>query len=191
MNMLSFLLSTIGRYQPKKLVPRGLLCTTAMVLTFGCESPTEVADSTALLTDGTSFRLEREESRGHVWYRVQIPYSFTNRTGSTVYIPNCNGGFSLSLQMQEAGEWVHAWSPVILLCLSPPIVIEPDEVYQTTVDVVGCTSGGSCSPRLILPPTASTPYRIVWWAALSSYDPDRYPFGDLIPLEERVSNWGL
>ena len=79
--------------------------------------------------------------------------------------------------MQKAGEWVWAWNPLLLLCLSPPIVIEPDEVYRTTLDVVG-----------IPPPDVSTAYRIAWGTGLSSYDPDRYPFGELIPLEERVSN---
>ena len=148
------------------LVPRGLLCAAAMVLsTFGCESPTEVG-APSLLTDGTSFRVKRAGIGGRDGYGVQIPYSFTNRTGSSVFLENCRGGFTISLEMQKAGEWVWAWNPLLLLCLSPPIVIEPDEVYRTTLDVVG-----------IPPPDVSTAYRIAWGTGLSSYDPDRYPFG--------------
>jgi len=169
---------------------RGLLCAAAMVLSsFGCEAttPPEVED-TALVTDGTSFPFEKKNSLGHVWYRAEIPYSFTNRTGSNVYLLNCRGGFAVRLQVEEAGHWAHYWSPVILACLSPPIVIEPDEVYETTVNVVGCTSGGNCAPRLTLPSSASTRYRIMWGDGRSSYDHDGPPWGDLIPLEERVSN---
>ena len=75
-------------------VPRGLLCAAAMVLsTLGCEStpPPEVED-TALVTDGTSFRLDTVSWRDHLWYRGQVPYSFTNRTGSRVYVfRDCRG----------------------------------------------------------------------------------------------------
>ena len=159
-----------------------------VLLTLGCKSPTpaEVED-TALVTDGTSFQIEMEGGGRHIWYRGQIPYSFTNRTGSKVYLPNCNGGFDVRLEMQKAGEWVHIWSPVLPDCLSSPIVIEPGEVYEMTLNVTGCLEG-SCGPRLVLPPSASTPIRIVWTDALSSYDEGSFPFGEPIPLEERISN---
>jgi len=167
---------------------RGLLCAAAMVLsTFGCESTSPDVPDTALVTDGTAFQLETEDWRGHVWYRTEIPYGFTNRTGSRVYIPNCQGDFGIVLQMEEDGEWGLIWSPVVRLCLSSPIVIEPDEVYQATLSVSGCLVG-NCVPRLTLPPTASTPIRIVWTDALSSYDSRGNPFGELIPLDERISN---
>lgn len=167
-----------------------MLCAAAMVLSaFGCESTApKVADSTALVTDGTSFRLEKEGGGGHEWYRGRIPYAFTNRTGSMVYLPNCRGGFDISLEVEEAGRWLHAWSPILLDCLSPPIVIDPDEVYETMLRVGGCASGGNCGPRLDLPRITSAPVRILWRTGLSSYDPDAYPFGELIPPEERVSN---
>ena len=159
-----------------------------MVLsTFSCESPTEVGPP-AIVTDGTSFRLEKVIAHGHVWYLGRIPYSFTNRTGSTVYVPNCLGAFDVSLETLEAGGWVYVWSGAIPACRSPPIVIEPDEVYETTLNVGGCTSGGNCSPHLNLSRITSAPVRIVWGTGLSSYDRDRYPPGELIPLEERVSN---
>jgi len=136
------------------------------------------------VTDGSSFRIGREGGGGHIWYG-KFPYSFTNRTGSNVYLPNCRGGFDVRLEMEKAGEWVHIWSPTLLLCLSPPIVIEPDEVYETTLRVVGCLEG-NCGPRRR--PISFTPVRILWGDALSSYDDGAYPFGELIPLEERVSN---
>ena len=172
------------------LVPRGGLCAVMMTLsTSGCEvTSVAVAEDTALVTDGTSFLLHREIAFGHVWYSGRIPYTFTNRTGSSVYLPNCRGGFDVGLQIEEGGEWVHAWGPVLLDCLSAPIVIEADEVHETTLGVLGCTSGGKCGPRLDLPRITSTQVRILWRTGLSSYDEDAYPFGELIPLEERVSH---
>ena len=66
-------------------------------------------------------------------------------------------------------------------------MIEPGEVYRTTLDVFASLPDGSWQPYLP-PPDASTAYRIVWGTGLSSYKPDGYPFGELIPLAERVSN---
>lgn len=145
-------------------MPKGLLYAAATLLSAsGCESPTEVR-SHALLTDGTSFQLG-----------TFIPYTFMNRTGSTVFLSNCLGGFTLILEMQRAGEWVNAWSPAQCLMASPDIVIEPDEVYPDTVWAMGTPD------ELIPPPDESTPYRIVWHAG-------HFSSGQRLPLEERVSN---
>ncbi|MDE2764607.1 MAG: hypothetical protein OXQ94_07525 [Gemmatimonadota bacterium] len=193
MYLVSLPLTTMSRLlrRPGRngVVPRTLLCAAAIAAsTIGCESTIPaVVEDTALVTDGTGFRIEREGGGRHIWYGGEIPYSFTNRTGSKVYLPNCRGGFDVTLEMEKDGEWVHIFSPILLDCLSPPIVIEPDEVYETTLRVVGCLEG-NCGPRLVLPPSSSTPVRIVWGDALSSYDEDANPFGELIPLEERVSN---
>ena len=169
-------------------MPGGLLCAAAMVLSaLGCELTTPEVKDTALVTDGTSFRLDTVTVGGNLWYLGEIPYSFTNRTGSTVYIPNCRGSFIVSLEMQESGERVRAWTAIPPLCLSAPIVIESSEVWETTLTVGGCVVG-NCAPRIRLPRTAFTRYRIVWHEALSSYDPNGPPWGERIPLEERVSN---
>ena len=171
-------------------VPRGLLCAAAMVLSApGCESttPLEVED-TALVTDGTSFRLDTATTRDNLWYSGKIPYSFTNRTGEKVYVTqDCLGSIRVGMQMQEDGEWEGVLGQVLVLCDGPPIVIEPDEVYETALNVTACMVG-NCSPKIRLSPNASTPYRIVWFEALSSHDPNQNPHGELIPLEERVSN---
>lgn len=167
-----------------------LLCTAAMVLsTLGCESmsPPEVED-TALVTDGTSFRLTTGSLRGNLWYRGKIPYSFTNRTGAKVYLTqDCLGNLKVGMQMLEDSEWESMLGVVLVLCEGAPIVIEPDEVYETVLDVAACMVG-NCSPKIRLSPNTATPYRIIWFEALSSYDPNQRPRGELIPLEERVSN---
>jgi len=167
-----------------------LLCAAALVLpAFGCESTTPDVEDTALVTDGTSFRLDTATSpSGHLLYHGQIPYSFTNRTGSKVYIPaNCDRKFSIGLQWQTDGEWEGILGQVFRTCGGPPIEIEPDEVYRTTLDVRACLVG-NCVPKIRLSPTPTTPHRIVWYEALSSYDPDEDPHGELIPLKDRISN---
>ncbi len=163
-----------------------------MVLsTLGCESTTPDED-TALVTDGTSFQLDSAtDARGHLWYGGQVPYRFTNRTGSKVYGFSC--GFVPSLEMETASEWVGIWGGTISVgCTGPPIVIQPRQVYKTTLHVWGCREssgeGPSCSPGLRPPPSASTPIRIVWRFATSSYDRRSGRLGEVIPLEERVSN---
>lgn len=160
-----------------------------MVLSaLACESTIPEVEDTALVTDGTSFRLDTATVRGNLWYRGKIPYSFTNRTGAKVYVTqDCLGSLRLGMQMQENGEWEGILGQVYVLCEGPPIVIEPDEVYETVLDVGACKVG-NCAPKIRLSPNASTPYRIVWFEALFSYDFDRNPHGELLPLEERISN---
>ena len=158
------------------LVPRGLLFAAAFVFaTFGCESPTEVG-AHALLTDGTHFQFEKVRLNQGDTYVGDIPYTFTNRTGSGVFLSNCRGGFSHGLEMQHAGEWKAIWEAVTCLMNSPDIVIRPVEVYPDTVLAV--VSPDDLDP----PPNPRTQFRIVWHAGRFAAG------GGRLPLEERVSN---
>ena len=148
----------------------------------GCLSATGPSDPLLLQTDALSYELVRDDPG----LRVSIPYTFTNRTGGPVYLVNCRGGFGLHLERDDGGEWHVAWSPVLLACLSPPIVIEEDEVWADTLEVWGAPPGSNWRPRFDVADPAGT-YRIVWDAALSSYQ-DHLPFGAPLPLAERVSN---
>ena len=90
-----------------------------------------------------------------------------------------------------SGEWVPLYDPDPGGCLvgASFTAIEPGEVYRDTLGLV-CSSGESCEERLTLPDIASAQFRIMWWA-LSSLDENQRGDsiqGDLIPLEERVSN---
>ena len=177
--------------QQHGLVPRGLLCIVAVAWsTLGCESSTEVelSPGPALQTHGTSFRLERFERLRSTGYRVHIPYSFTNRTRTRVYLENCFGGFASSLEMQRADQWVRVWSQPLLSCESAPIVIERGGVFRDTLSASAALPGGSWHPQWIQAPEVSAAYRIVWLTGLSSYSPGRRPAGELIPLVQRTSN---
>lgn len=182
--------------------PRSVLSAAVVVAAAsGCETtaPPEVQEDTAIVTAGNSFQLMRVAGPrpSQVWYRATIPHSFTNRTGSNVYIDvGCGGRHFAGVDMDGggedgSGEWIHFWSPVHCLIGFGATVIEPGEVYQDTLPVDFCTpESRNCSPRVTLP-AASTQFRIVW-RAYSSWDEDpvygdSIP-GDPLPLEERVSN---
>jgi hypothetical protein len=151
----------------------------AATAAFGSDLGSNWAQEPALQTDGTTFRIYTDD-RGR--QRVDIPYSFANRTGGPVYLVNCNGEFSVGLSRLVDDEWRSAWAYARQMCLSPPIVIEPGAVYRDTLRVVN-------APEAALPrfDAVSGRYRFRWNDALSSYQ-DRLPFGEPLPLELRTSN---
>lgn len=160
-----------------------------MVLTLlaagGCDPSTGVSreGEHLLQTDRPTYDLLSDGR----WLRAEIPYTFTNRTGAPVYLANCRGGFALRLEREEGDGWVTAWSPILLMCLSPPIVIDDGVEFVDTLVVSGALPGENAAPAFDVEDPSGT-YRIVWEAALSSYDKDDYPFGSQLPLEDRTSN---
>ena len=127
----------------------------ACLLASGCESATVPEDRIppGVETDGTSFRLEALDG----WYVVDIPYTFTNRTGGAVYIVNCHETFDMGLERKDPSGWREVWRPVIPLCLSAPIVIRPDSVYMHTLKLFGAVAGNNAFPRI---PQARPPWNL-------------------------------
>lgn len=151
----------------------------------GCTStlePIERDEELLLQTDRLAYDLDRDD----LGFETEIPYAFTNRTGAAVYLVNCGGAWALRLDRKVGNGWEQAWGPVIPSCLSPPIVIEAGEVFSDTLRVWGSRPGRDAHPQWDVADPSGT-YRIVWVAALSSFE-DRVPFGPQIPLEHRVSN---
>ena len=153
----------------------------AAVLLAACDSPVSLSDP-LLVTDGPSYVLRAE---GLGW-RVEIPYTFTNRTGGPVYLVNCNGAFAIRLDRLVHNAWKEAWSPILPLCLSAPIVIAEGATFRTTLHVWGARPNENAGPQFDASNPAGT-YRIVWVGAVSRYQ-DELPFGPELPLEARVSN---
>lgn len=79
------------------------------------------------------------------------------------------------------------WSPIISACLSGPIVINAGETYETTLSVWAGDPNSNVGPQFEDSNPAGI-YRIVWNSAYSTYNPNEYPFGTQLSLEERVSN---
>jgi hypothetical protein len=125
--------------------------------------------------------------RGPQGIEGRIGYVFTNPTDAPVYIVNCRAQTALRLQKHTDAGWIDAWSPVVLDCLSPPIVVPPGDRRADEVPVFAGAPGSNVHPQFLVDRVPGV-YRIVWHHVLSSYDDRRYPFGEPLPLEQRVSN---
>ncbi|HYI10179.1 MAG TPA: hypothetical protein VEK57_14055 [Thermoanaerobaculia bacterium] len=105
--------------------------------------------------------------------------------GRAVYILNCNGASSVTLQRKVGEAWVYAWAIAMNACLSPPIVVPPGGEHTARI-YVHEHSGGVIYPergRMI----ESGTYRVVWSGVLASFDANAKGFGPELPLEQRVS----
>jgi hypothetical protein len=120
------------------------------------------------------------------WYRAVIPYTYTNRTGDSVYLTNCNGDVSPSLQRRVDGKWTGWWYPVMNECLSPPVVIAPGAVYRDSLGIMLGRQDREVYEQLVA--ARSLEVRLDWQQALTSFSAEKYPFGPQLPLEQRVSN---
>ena len=141
-----------------------------------------VQDETLFRTDSLAYTLRA----GSIGYEGRIGVEFTNRTAATVYIVNCGGATSLSLEKLVDGAWRPVWSPVIPACLSAPITVPAGGVYRTVIHVFGGYAGSNTAPQFEGADIPGT-YRAVWHSVLASYQ-DRLPFGQPLPLAQRVSN---
>lgn len=139
--------------------------------------------SPAFATDAPEYTLRATT----IGYEGEIPYLFTNPTAASVFIVNCSGGTSLRLEQRQGDTWVVAWAPVVLACLSPPIVVAGNSQYRGTVRISDCSFRTNCGPKFL---TATIPgqYRLVWDDFLTSFDSSKYPFGKALPLRQRTSN---
>lgn len=155
-------------------------------LLYGCQTttPPEGNRDAPLQTERAVYELQ-EDDRGNLG--VEIPFSYHNRTGKTVYLVNCRGAVPPSLQRWQEGAWETVWSAVRLLCLSPPIEIAPDAVYEDTLRVFAAPHGSNAGPQFEVPEPAGT-YRLIWDMAVHDYDFDDPPSGTPLPLSDRVSN---
>jgi hypothetical protein len=139
--------------------------------------------ATAFQTESLSYTLISTQSS----LETRIAFVFTNPTPAPVYIVNCKGTTSLRLEKQSGDKWVPAWSPVIPLCLSAPIVVQPGQRYSGVVHVSAGHPSNNLYPKFAVDPVPGV-YRIVWRDVLRTYDDRANPFGEPLPLEQRVSN---
>lgn len=153
-----------------------------------CSGVVGLSDSQRLIqTEAASYQLALVGEGRNQGLEASIPYTFENRTGGTVYLPNCRGDFALRLEHATENGWEAAWSPIQLACLGPPIVIQPGSLYSDTLYVWGGLPGTNGHPQFSSDDPSGT-YRIVWIDAVSEYHEDRRPFGPQIAHEFRISN---
>jgi hypothetical protein len=145
------------------------------------QEPSE--DATLLKTDREEYLLQQDGSG----YSVTIGYAYTNRTGGPVYLSNCNGDVSPAVQRLEGGEWQVAWSPVMNECLSLPVVIPDSGAYRNSVRLFVSPQDGDTYTDFLSERKGNV-YRLIWGQAYSSFDMNGYPFGEPLPLDQKVSN---
>ncbi|MFP3947764.1 MAG: hypothetical protein ACLFWG_03465 [Longimicrobiales bacterium] len=157
-----------------------------LVLLGGCDSTVGPfdPDDPLIRTEEQGYELELQ---GDEWLSTEIPYTFENRTGRTVHIPNCQGGISLRLDRLEGLDWESTWIPNLLLCISPPIVVDPGESFFDTLHVSGGLPGTRTGPRWDREDPSGI-YRIVWMGAFAGPGDPSGSLGPQLPLEHRVSN---
>jgi hypothetical protein len=158
----------------------------AGLLVAGCESPSEVPDPDGEPLMRTEASVYRLAERG-VLLEVDIPFVYENRTGGAVYLVNCNGFVPPYLERKVDGKWRLEWGPGENGCLSPPVIIAAGQSYADTLGVHAPVFGSNAQPQFRGPDIDGI-YRLRWDRALSSFDPNRQPFGRELPLELRVSN---
>lgn len=148
----------------------------------GVTAPPPVGDA-AVATSASSYTLQGTQGG----WAGEIDFAFTNVTGQTISLLNCRGGFGVRLEKREGGEWVPAWHPVLLQCLSPPIELRPGETHHHTLHVFAGRPGSNRYPQFEVDRIDGT-YRLVVGSAYWDYDHDGPPWGEPVPLEHRVSN---
>src|SRR5688572_29323218 len=135
-------------------------------LAVACQTSTELEMEPALdlpgdveppiQTDSLSYQLRFDG----LWYAADILYTYENVTGVPIYLANCHGGFSVHLERWNGEQWIDAWSPYPLACLSPPVTIAAGAVFVSTLRLRGALPGHNTLPTFDPPEPAGT-YRIV------------------------------
>jgi hypothetical protein len=141
--------------------------------------------SAAILTDSQLVHLRLQS----LAYSAVPPIHVTifNPRSDTSFIVNCDGSTGLSLEKQDGTQWVPAWSAVVLLCLSPPIVIPPKGQYGTSIDFIAAAQGTNILPQFFVKDIPGV-YRLVWSQIVDSFSFSQAKWGAPIPVEYRRSN---
>ena len=156
-----------------------------LVLTTACDSAMvepEPAGSAALFqTDSATYTFVTTA----VATEGRILTTLTNRSGRAMYFVNCSGRTSLSIQRLDGAQWTHFWSPVQLLCLSAPIIVQNGGMQAFDIRVFAGNAGSNVFPKFERPLVTGV-YRAIWNEAYFNYQ-DRQ-WSDPVPESLRVSN---
>lgn len=120
-------------------------------------------------------------------WRGSIRYTFINKTQRTVSLLNCNGQYSVRLEQRQASGWVNAWAPAVQECLSPPLQLEPGASLPGEIQIFAGRAGSNVYPQFSVPQIDGV-YRLVIESAYFDYDHSGPPWGDVLPIEKRVSS---
>jgi hypothetical protein len=160
------------------------------LLAAGCSSladpvgplPSLMAGDTFLSTGAAVYDLRAEGALRAVDFEL----TYRNPLTSPVAVPACHTPVRPMLQKLVDGEWVHAFSPVELLCITPPLVIGADSKHTFRYRLRADAYDLERWPRAA-DGTSDGTYRLHWWVA--RYDRRAANgLGTPLPLEYVVSN---
>jgi hypothetical protein len=141
------------------------------------------AESPMITTDRQSYQVRRTADA----IEVDIVTTFTNHTNDTVRLHPCGQSQpSFTLEKWVDGAWRPAYNQMCpaMLSLDPPRV-EPHAARTDTARVRAMLAANA-APRFETEPIAGT-YRLVYAQAYRTWRANVGP-GELLPLEQRVSN---
>ncbi len=149
------------------------------VAAFGCSAgPThpsvETGAGALTVTDSTAYTIPQVAGEP-----IRIQLLFSNRTSDTVWLIRCGGPWP-ELEKLVGGEWVRASNGLQLLCLTATPV-ETGTQRRTDYRLYPERLAVDALPGI---------YRVVWEEAVWNFERRTATslFGDLLPLENRVSN---
>lgn len=122
------------------------------------------------------------------WVELSIGSTYTNASTRPIYFTTCHAPGPPSLEKKQAGKWITAYAPVVLTCLTEPLVVPPRGTYRFVLQVRGYVPGLSELPEF----NTSVPgtYRLKWHKVFSKlmkpYDAGQ-PENQL-PESTRISN---
>jgi hypothetical protein len=116
-------------------------------------------------------------------YEGEIGFRFTNSSGASLSMNYCKVPPPPTLEKQRAdGSWVHAYSPIVLLCLTlPPFRIPNGGTYHGSLLIAAGRPGTNVFP-VLEPDSIPGTYRLRW--ALRAGDD---PNNRAAPLVDAVS----
>lgn len=142
----------------------------AVTLTTGCAP--EGAGEAETPLQGLSFGATQPRYpaswSGEEW-AIDVDFSFTNTSGTSLYLPACPDARSPALERWEDGAWVPAYTPPAAECGEPPAAIAAESTWTDTLRVRAGVPADGAAPQLA-PGRVEGSYRLVW-SVLRSGEP--------------------
>lgn len=169
-------------------MPRArFLVSIALLASAGCAAATsESPNRPPIQTERIRYTVDDSMPIVH----LTINMVYRNTTGSTVYLPTCQGPQPPRLQKQVGDAWVVAFAPNVMGCEQTPISVRAGETYPYSFQIVGGRPGSSFAPRFAVSELPGT-YRVLWEIFRTSRETvaGRPPImTDPVPVEQEISN---
>ena len=169
----------------------------ALGLTWGCNS-TDSPTATPTKPDSAPFtrdssRLVQTSSLSYAWTAsgnarsLSVPVTFSNTTAADIFVVNCQGDVTVSLEKLTAGTWIAVWSGIPRLCLSDPMVVPSGGRWQHTVQIHGSLPPSTTGPAFATADLVGT-FRLRLGRFVSSYKLQPPEPGPALPDSMTVSN---